>query len=159
MASDVRMMFTGDEGRQSPADGGECRALPTPSLALPEDSEPFSRLSVRARKRAQIRRVHGLSAPAKAARRLRAELIAHVGGKPSPVQRALIETAYQLRLKLAVFDARFIELGGLSDHGRREYLAFVNSFCRVLDRLGFAPAPEPPPSLENYLSARAGAAP
>ena len=64
-------MFTGDEGRQRPADGGECRALPTPSLALPEDSEPFSRLSVRARKRAQIRRVHGLSAPAKAARRLR----------------------------------------------------------------------------------------
>jgi hypothetical protein len=152
MASDVRVMFTGDEGRQRPADGGECRALPTPSLALPEDSEPFSRLSVRARKRAQIRRVHGLSAPAKAARRLRAELVAHVGGNPTPVQMALIETACQLRLKLAVFDARFIELGGLSDHGRREYLAFVNSFCRVLDRLGFASAPEPRPSIADHLA-------
>jgi hypothetical protein len=138
-------MFTGD-------DGAAGRPVPTPSLAVPSDGAALSRLSARARQRAQVRRVHALSAPAKIAKKLRAELVAHVGGNPTPVQMALVDTAYQLRLKLAVFDARFIELGGLSDHGRREYLAFVNSFCRVLDRLGFAPAPEPRPSIADHFA-------
>lgn len=85
-------------------------------------------------------RLHGNSGPRVAARRLRADLIAHVGGKPSAVQRALIDAASELKLKIAVADQRFVEQGAMSQHARNEYLAFVNSYSRLLRQLGLEAA-------------------
>jgi hypothetical protein len=42
-------------------------------------------------------------------RETRAELVAHVGGKPSAVQSALIERACQLTLRIVAMDRKFAE--------------------------------------------------
>ena len=69
-------------------------------------------------------------------RSTRAELVAHVGGRPSAVQAALIEQAVQLRLRLAVMDRKFAETGAQTDHDSKTYLAWANSFARLMTRLG-----------------------
>jgi hypothetical protein len=69
-------------------------------------------------------------------REIRAELIAHVGDQPSATQRALIEQLVQIRLRLALMDRKFAETGGQTDHDSRTYLAWANSYARLLRQLG-----------------------
>ena len=88
-------------------------------------------------------------------RETRAVLIAHVGGKPSAVQSALIEQACQLTLRIATMDRKFAETGEQTDHDSRTYLAWSNSLTRTLRQLGMQGATERPPSLADYLSGRA----
>jgi hypothetical protein len=78
-------------------------------------------------------------------RETRAELAAHVGGRPTAVQSALIERAAQLSLRIAAMDRRFAELGKQTDHDSRTYLAWSNSLTRTLAQLGVAGAVEKPP--------------
>lgn len=59
-----------------------------------------------------------------------------MGGKPSVVETALIERAAQLQLRLAIFDAKFVEKGEMTDHDARTYLAWSNSLTRTLGELG-----------------------
>ncbi len=82
----------------------------------------------------------------------RAELVAHVGGRPSATQAALIEQLAQLRLRLALYDRRFAERGEQTDHDRRSYLAFANTYARLLGRLGLAPAVPRKRSIAEYLA-------
>ena len=91
---------------------------------------------------------------AQQAKRFRAELVAHMGGRPSTVQRALIETAVQLKFRLAVMDRAFAETGAMVAHDSRVYLAWSNSLLRVLRQLGMRGVAEKPPSLADYLAAR-----
>jgi hypothetical protein len=64
----------------------------------------------------------GRTREARLMRETRAELAAHVGGRPTAVQSALIERAAQLSLRIAAMDRRFAELGcagwHLSDRAR-----------------------------------------
>jgi hypothetical protein len=60
-------------------------------------------------------------------RETRAELAAHVGGKPSAVQAAMIERACQLTLRIVAMDRKFAETGAQTDHDSRTYLAWSNS--------------------------------
>lgn len=83
----------------------------------------------------------------------RAELIAHVGGKPNAIQRRLIERAAVLALRLALMDAKAPD-GGMSEKDAREYLAWSNSYVRTLRELGPAVA-EQRPSLRDYLNSGA----
>lgn len=84
----------------------------------------------------------------------RAELTAHLGGNPSATQRALIEQAAQLRLHLATMDRTFAETGGkMTLHDSRTYLAWANSYSRLLRLLGLKGAPERGPSLAEILAA------
>ena len=85
----------------------------------------------------------------------RAELTAHVGGKPSVVQSCLIEQLVQLRLRLATMDRRFARTGEMTAHDSRTYLAWANSFSRVLTRLGVQGPADRPPSLADYVASRA----
>jgi hypothetical protein len=86
----------------------------------------------------------------------RAELTAHVGGHPSATQRALIEQAVQLQLRLAVMDRSFAEAGGtMTAHDSRTYLAWSNSYSRLLRQLGQKAAAERGPSLADYLATKA----
>ena len=97
-------------------------------------------------------RLHGNSAPRTAARKLRASLIAHCGGKPSPTQAALIEQAGELKLRLAVMDAEFICTGHRSLHASRDYLAWSNSLVRLLRQLGLESATERPASIIDLMA-------
>jgi hypothetical protein len=60
-------------------------------------------------------------------RETRAALVAHVGGKPSAVQAAMIERACQLTLRIVAMDRKFAETCEQTDHDSRTYLAWSNS--------------------------------
>ncbi len=99
---------------------------PSPASAPPVDASDAS---------LPRRRIHALRQERQDAARLKAALIQQVG-VPSVTQMALIDAIAELKVKIAVFDKRFIEEGGMSPHARREYLPFVNSFGRLLGQLG-----------------------
>ena len=88
-------------------------------------------------------------------RQVRADLIRHVGGRPSATQRMMIERAVTLTGYLARLDAEALSPAGLSDHRRREYLAADGSLRRTLREIGLRGAAEKPPDLDAYLAARA----
>ena len=83
---------------------------------------------------------------------VRRDLTAHVGGKPSTTQRALIERAAMLSLHMALMDERSISAGRMSDHDQRTYISWSNAYARVIARLGMKGAPTPAPSLHEYLA-------
>lgn len=78
----------------------------------------------------------GRSKEARLMRDTRDELTAHVGGSPSPTQKALIDTAVQLRLRIAVMDRAFSKTQTQTEHDNRTYLAHANSYARVMKLLG-----------------------
>jgi hypothetical protein len=80
-------------------------------------------------------------------RDVRADLIKHVGGKPSATQRVLIERAVMLTVQLGRMDARSLADGVMSDHASREYLAWSNTLTRTMRALGLMAAPEKPRTL------------
>jgi hypothetical protein len=84
-------------------------------------------------------------------RRFREALVAHIGGTPSAVQTALIERAAQLQLRIALFDAKFVEKGGMSDHDSRTYLAWSNSLTRTLAQLGLHATPSPRSTIDDHI--------
>jgi hypothetical protein len=88
-------------------------------------------------------------------RRVRADLIRHLGGpdRVSPVQRALIDRIATLTLHVALFDARAIEHGGLSERDGKQYLSYSNALARCLRLLGLKGAPPPQPTLAEALAA------
>jgi hypothetical protein len=98
---------------------------------------------------ATLTKLDGRTKEARLVQSLRAELAAHVGGKPSATQHALIEQAAQLRLRLAVMDRKYAEGGTLTDHDSRVYLAWSNSLSRLMRQLGTKAAPKPAPSLSD----------
>jgi hypothetical protein len=73
----------------------------------------------------------------------RAALTAHVGGKPSAVQRTLIERACQLQIRIAMMDRDFAAGCVQTEHDSRTYLAWSNSLTRTLRALGVNEAPAP----------------
>jgi hypothetical protein len=109
-------------------------------------------------KRVRVPPQDGRSADAVLLRRTRAGLIAHVGGKPSVTQIALIHRAAMLTLHLARMDARAIEAGEFSDHASRQYLAWSNTLTRTLRELGpiAAPAPKDPRPFWERLKSASG---
>jgi hypothetical protein len=73
-------------------------------------------------------------------RDVRAELTAHVGGRPTATQAVLIEQAAQLGLRIATLDRQFAETGAMTEHDCRTYLAWANSYSRLMGRLDLASA-------------------
>jgi len=103
-----------------------------------------------------IARIDQRSRTAKFMRRLRADLLAHVGGSPTVTQRLLIERAVMLSTRIALFDIRVAEDGDFSEHDGKQYLAWSNSLERCLGRLGLGAAIKPyTPSLADYLASKA----
>jgi hypothetical protein len=100
-------------------------------------------------------RLHGNSAPRRAAAKLRTDLIAHCGNRPSATQLAIIEQAAELKVRLAVMDQEFIRTGRRSAHASRDYLAWSNSLVRLLRQLGTHGEAEKVPTLADYLATRA----
>jgi hypothetical protein len=89
----------------------------------------------------------------------RASLLAHVGENASVTQRATVELACQLRVRLVAMDLEFAEGGGaMTAHDSRTYLAWANSLARVLNRLGIQAAPSRTPSLAELMAQPQGTA-
>jgi hypothetical protein len=88
-------------------------------------------------------------------RGVRAELVKHVGGRPSATQAALIEAAAQLRLRITLMDRKFSETHTHTEHDTRVYLAWVGSLARLMTRLdSLKGVADKPPALQDYLAAR-----
>ena len=85
----------------------------------------------------------------------RTTMLAALGPKPTSAQLAMIEQAVQLKTRLIAMDVTFADTGGQSIHDSRVYLAWSNSYVRLLDRLGLdmATVAEPQPSLAAALAA------
>jgi hypothetical protein len=99
----------------------------------------------RAINRGAIGGLNGNSAEAKFIKSYEAMLVAHCGGNPSAVQRALIIRAARLAVHLELWDRKTIPNGGaLTATGHHHYLAWSNALGRTLARLGLeAPAAKP----------------
>ncbi|CEF48881.1 unnamed protein product [uncultured bacterium] len=69
-------------------------------------------------------------------RRVRAELTEDVGGRPTAIQRALIERAVWLSLRLAQLDRKIAGGKNFTEIDSNTYLAWNNSYCRTVARLG-----------------------
>jgi hypothetical protein len=69
-------------------------------------------------------------------RRVRRELTEHVGGKPTAIQRALIERCCILSLRVAQMDAQFLEGKTPTLHDTNFSLAWSNALRRTLVALG-----------------------
>ena len=92
-------------------------------------------------------------------RTVRAELLQHVGTKPSAVQKALIDRAAWLSLHVALMDAKALETGGMpSEKDSKVYLAWSNTLTRTLSAIGLKAAIDRPRSLQQHLADRQAAA-
>jgi hypothetical protein len=81
------------------------------------------------------------------------QLVAHVGGKPSPAEALIIGRIAWLQVHLAHIDERAMLDGGLSPHATREYLAWSNSLAKLIGRLGMKCArAEPSPRWVPYTA-------
>lgn len=95
----------------------------------------------------------GRTKEARLLRDFRAELVAHVGGRPSATQAALIGQAAMLQLRIALMDRASIGEAVPSEKQGREYLAWCNSLQRLLRQLGKGVAAAAP-TLADHLANR-----
>lgn len=84
--------------------------------------------------------------------RIRQELVRHLGGNPSPVERQIIDRVAMLQLKLAQLDEKATS-GGLSEFELRAYTSLSSGLHRSLRALGIKGAPAKAPTLAE-ISAR-----
>ena len=102
-----------------------------------------------------LAKVDGRSREGRFLKSVCAELTEHLGGSPSATQRALIERAAWLSLRVAQLDAKMARTDGFTDHDSRTYLAWTNSLTRCLRELGLKPISAPARSLEDILAGKA----
>lgn len=102
--------------------------------------------------RRRIPRLDKRSAEYKLMETFRQELTDHVGGQPSATQKALIQMACWLRLKIELMDREIASGKEFGDYHTNVYLSWVNSLQRLLSRLGMEPKPRTA-DLSDYLDA------
>jgi hypothetical protein len=105
---------------------------------------PYSRNST-------LRKMDGRSREARLLKSMRAELIAHVGGKPNVAQRILIDQAAELRLRIALMEAETLEPGEMTERRQVQFLAWTGALTRLLKDLGLQGVPQAPPSLSDVM--------
>jgi len=117
---------------------------PSPPLAAPT---PLLRRAVRGRRLPEnlrtVIRLDRRTLMGREATAFRAAMLRHCGSDPSEPQKATIELATQMRMRLLAMDARFAERGEQSAHDARQYLAWSNGLRRALQALGMQAAPTP----------------
>jgi len=101
-----------------------------------------------------LAKLDGRTREAALMRRVRADLVAHVGGSPNAAQRLLIERAVILSLRVAQIDARILAGGVLTAHDNDHAIAWHNALRRTIAALGLEPAAAPQPTLADYLGNR-----
>jgi hypothetical protein len=97
----------------------------------------------------------GRSAEKRFMRREREKLLAEIAA-PTQAQRAMVEQAVNLALRIHLMDLRFLANGGMTEHDSRTYLAWSNSYTRTLRALGLMSVKAPPAGSDAWqrLAAR-----
>jgi hypothetical protein len=67
-----------------------------------------------------LAKLDGRRREARLMQQVREHLMRHLGGSPSAVQRALVDRVAILSLHVALFDARALKAGGLSERDGRQ---------------------------------------
>jgi hypothetical protein len=97
--------------------------------------------------------IDGRLAEGKLMARVREELSQHLGGKPNPAQKILIDRAAALSLRLHLMDRESARSGGvMSERNGRQYLAWNNSLTRLLSQIGLESASARPLSPSEALA-------
>ena len=148
MRDDVRGMFTMNEAPTDPP-GRSASATPRPQKSPRTDAARLPFVWTR----------NNHTREAELYRRVVRDLTRQIGGRPTTAQELLIARIAWLCVHIAHIDARALAGGEMSNHARREYLAWSNTLTRTLVVLGFQASPPPPANLADYLAARAAAAP
>ena len=98
-----------------------------------------------------LARPDGRSKESRLLQQMRRELTAHLGGKLTAPQTALVERAAMLQLRIAVLDRKIID-GTFSEYDSKTYLAFSNSLTRTLAVLGLKAAKlSPTAALDEHI--------
>lgn len=124
---------------------------------MPQNHRPIGPHSRRFRRGVIGDSVDGRSAIGRLIRRLETELVAHVGGHPTIVERLLIERAIRLYLRLDLLEQKAAS-GNWTDVDGRTYGGCLNAFrltCRELGLKGAAPRPEGLAELTARLTRKA----
>lgn len=103
--------------------------------------------------------IDGRRAEARRMRTIRAELTAHVGGKPSATQEMMIARIATVLLRIELMDRRALRDGDMTEHDQRTYLAWSNTVTRMLRQLGLQGAAAKGPNLADYLASKAASTP
>jgi hypothetical protein len=98
--------------------------------------------------------IDGRSRAARAMRRFRAQLIAHIGGNPNVAQEALIQSICQLRLRLLALDQSFATHGTMTETDSRHYRGWTSTYHAALREIGLDAAPKPRQTVPEFLAAR-----
>jgi hypothetical protein len=104
----------------------------------------------------QLHKLDGRTQLAKRAKCLREELVQHVGGSPSATQKALIQQAVMLQMRIDMMDSATMEGLAMNSGDDRRYLAWANSLTRLMRQLGQKSAPRPAVTLAAHIANRAG---
>jgi hypothetical protein len=84
-------------------------------------------------RRGPLTKIDGRSKIAATINGIRADLTARVGGKPTPAQRAAIEAACLLSLRVSQFDIK--DFGAMTADGIADYVAINDALVAALSRL------------------------
>jgi hypothetical protein len=97
-----------------------------------------------------LAKLDGRTREAALMRRVRAELLAHVGSNPSFPQRVLIERAAVLALRIAQIEAKMIAGEMMTLHDNNHAIAWHNAYRRTLAAIGLQPAAAKPLTAVEY---------
>jgi hypothetical protein len=100
---------------------------------------------------ATLRKLDKRTKEARLVQSMRAELSAHVGGKPNIAQRILIDQAAELRLRIALMEAEGTDPGEMTERRQVQFLAWTGALTRLLKDLGLEGAPQKAPSLGDVM--------
>jgi hypothetical protein len=98
------------------------------------------------------RRPDGRSPTGRLERQVVRELTAHIGGKPTAVQRILIMRAARLVVVIEMLEKQIIESGVVGDHAGRQVLAWHNTLRLVMQSIGIEAPAEDAPTVSEFLA-------
>jgi hypothetical protein len=90
----------------------------------------------------------GRSADGRFVRHLEAELVAHLGGNPSIVQRLLIERLIRIRMMLDRLDDK-VGSPEWTPYDSRTYGGLLSAYRLTAREIGLKAVPKPPPTLDD----------
>jgi len=100
---------------------------------------------------ATLRKMDKRTKEARLLKTMRAELAAHVGGKPNIAQQILIDQAAELRLRIALMEAEGTDPGEMTERRQVQFLAWTGALTRLLKDLGLQGVAQKPPSLSDVM--------
>jgi hypothetical protein len=103
-------------------------------------------------RRKRVAKIDRRTASGKLLDQFRRDLLDHIGGNSSAVERAIIERCCWLQLKCSLIDAR-IAAGTDTEYDSKSYLAWSSALRRALRDLGLKSADAKSPSLAEVLKA------